>query len=54
MELLQETEIVQCPSCQGEKVIRWNEQEYPCLLCNCTGEIELKSSKLTLLETVSI
>lgn len=51
MELQTDIEIAQCPSCQGHKIIRWDDREYPCLLCDGTGQIELKTEKRQL-ETV--
>jgi hypothetical protein len=42
MELKTDTEIIECPSCQGQKTVEWNHTEYPCLLCNSTGYIELE------------
>ncbi len=48
MELTIDIEIAQCPSCQGKKTIHWGDKEYPCLLCDGTGEIELKAQQQAL------
>lgn len=42
MELNIEAETVECPSCQGNKTVHWEGEQYPCLLCHGTGKIELE------------
>lgn len=44
MELKTDTDVIECPSCQGQKTVEWNNAEYPCLLCEGEGYLELKQS----------
>lgn len=42
MELQTDREVIECPACQGQKKVKWNHTEYPCLLCQGKGCMELK------------